>query len=109
MIFTISDDFPDSLKYRKTSFSFEFTFGIYQEWEKDPDFLIYCVCYYINNNYLDITEGLFGPDFFYNIPLYNNHLTLDLTSLFIYQDQADFVANFLLLHLKDKITIILNG
>jgi hypothetical protein len=101
--FRYPDNFPDSLKYRKTTLPFDFTFQLYQEWEKDSDFLTYCVIYYLENYILNIEDDLLGFDFFYNNLLYSEHLTLDLTPLFIYQEQADSVAAYLKSYYKDSL------
>jgi hypothetical protein len=79
-------------------FSDDFTLNIYKEWKENPEFLLYVFSYYFNN---------FLIYFFNEIEEENirNHLIkIDISFLFIYQEQANYIADRLSNIFKDELT-----
>ena len=84
---------PESYWYRHTVLPSEFTLKLYKMWQQDPEFLNFVICYYFANI---ILEGQrFYVLFMTDTDRYNKYITFDITPFFIFQEQADSVANFL--------------
>jgi hypothetical protein len=71
--------------YKKLTFSKKFTVALYNEWEKDPEFLTYVICYYLLNYVFDHDEVNFDTDFIDDWNYREEYITLDLSPFFIYQ------------------------
>jgi hypothetical protein len=94
--FSFSDNILDSLKYRQTGFPDDFTLNLYKEWKNNSEFLTYVICkfigYYVfesSNLEFDFRALKFTKD----SSIYNNHVILDLTPFFLFQEQIDTVVN----------------
>jgi hypothetical protein len=102
--FYYSDSIPMENRYRKVEFSTTFTLALYEEWKKDPEFLTYVICKYFTNYVFETLSGDYSIISLNDINIMNNLMTLDLSPFFIYQEQANSVADNLSVIFKEDLT-----
>jgi hypothetical protein len=96
--FSFSYDLSYDLMFRQTVLPEDFTLKLYEEWQKDPEFLTYVICKYLGyyvfeqlqiNTEFDFKALMFMKD----SSIFNNYATLDLTPFFLFKEQIDTVVN----------------
>jgi hypothetical protein len=89
--------------YKKLILSKEFTLMLYKEWEKDTKFLTFVICYYLRH-YVFLGSMDFDTDFMEPLVEREEYIKLDLSPFFIYQEQANSVADHLSIIFKEELT-----
>ena len=79
-------------------FSDDFTLNIYEEWKENPDFLLYVFSYYFNKFLIYFYEEI------ENRNVRNQFIKIDISFLFIYQEQANYIADRLSDIFKEELT-----
>lgn len=97
--------------YQKLELNNEFTMALYNEWEKDPKFLTYVICYYFYNFVFEHDEIDFDLTFkFFDSDYRDNYIMFRFNfPFFIYQEQVESVANYLSYLFKDELENDINS